>query len=156
MFAFCETIVYSGGNVCVLWSNCLFRWKCLRSVKQLFMSSEEFWVKIVLFDILLRMSSKLVFFNNSVQEGPLHIPKDIILFQYNLKKSLSAVYHNSCLSVDFLHWYDDGDWWWSGRSNQSRFLHIFLSRKCLLLLLLHLTYLFLELCLILLPWFYQF
>ena len=62
---------------------------------------------------------------------------------------MSAFFHQSCLSVNLLHWYDGGDWCWSGRSNQSCFVHIFLSRKCLLLLLLHLTYLFLVLDLIL-------
>ena len=118
----------------------LFRRKCLSSVKQLFMSSEEFWVKILSFDILLCLSSKLVFSIIRVHEGPLHIPIDILLSQYNLKHSLSAVYHRSCLSVDLLHWYNNGDLCGKGRSNQSYFLRIFLSRKCLLYLLLHLIF----------------
>ena len=83
----------------------LFWLKWLSSVKQLFMLSEQFWVKIVSFDILLRMSLKLVFSIIRVQEGPLHTPIDIILFQYNLKNYLSAVYHRSCLSLDLLHWH---------------------------------------------------
>ena len=120
----------------------LFRRKCLSSVKQLFMSSEEFWVKILSFDILLCLSSKLVFSIIRVHEGPLHIPIDILLSQYNLKHSLSAVYHRSCLSVDLLHWYNNGDLCGKGRSNQSYFLRIFLSRKCLLYLLLHLIFFF--------------
>ena len=64
---------------------------------------------MVSLDILLGMSSKPVFSIISVREGPLHIPKDIILFQYNLKNYLSAVYHYSCLIVDLLPWYEDGD-----------------------------------------------
>ena len=40
------------------------------------------------------------FFNNKrVREGSLHIPKDFVLFQYNLKNSSSTIYHLSCLSV---------------------------------------------------------
>ena len=80
-----------------------FKQKRLGSIKKLFMPFEEFWVEIVSFDILLCMSLEL-------QEGPLRIRKDIMLFQYNLKHSSSVVYHRSCLSVDLLHWYDNGDW----------------------------------------------
>ena len=72
----------------------------MNSIKQLFISPDQFWVKVVLFDILLCMSSKLVFSIKRVQEGRLHITKDITLFQYNLKKSLSAVHHPICLSRD--------------------------------------------------------
>ena len=61
----------------------LFRRKDLSSVKQLFMSPEDFWVKIVSDDIMLRGSSKVIFSIIRVQEDPLHIPKDIVLFQYN-------------------------------------------------------------------------
>ena len=125
---------YSGGNVWVLWNNCLCQLK----------SVELKWYYLIFCYVYLQKQ----FFSI--------ISIDIILFQYNFKNSLSAVYHHSFLSVDLLHWYDDGNWCWSVRSNQSCFLHILLSRKCLLLLLLHLTYLFLVLGLILLPCFYQF
>ena len=61
----------------------------------MFMSSEEFWAKIVLIGILLRVSSKLVFSMIMVQEGLSDVPRDITLFQYNLKNYSSAVYHDS-------------------------------------------------------------
>ena len=41
----------------------------------MFLPFEVFWVEIFSFDILLRIYSEL-------QEGPLHMPKDIMLFQY--------------------------------------------------------------------------
>ena len=52
-----------------------FKQKRLSFVKKMFLPFEVFWVEIFSFDILLRICSEL-------QEGPLHIPKDIMLFQY--------------------------------------------------------------------------
>ena len=49
--------------------------KRLSFVKKMFLPFEVFWVEIFSFDILFRIYSEL-------QEGPLHIPKDIMLFQY--------------------------------------------------------------------------
>ena len=110
------------------------------------MSSEEFRVKIVSTETLLCMSTKLVFSIIKVHFAyPLHISIDIILFQYNFK---STIYDHICSSVDLLHWYDDGDWCWNGRSNQVCLISIFFPRKCLLLLLLDLIYRFLVLGLI--------
>ena len=39
----------------------------------------------------------------------IYIYTRIILFQYNIKSSLSSVYHRSCLSVDLLYSHGDGD-----------------------------------------------
>ena len=52
-----------------------FKQKRLSFVKKMFLPFEVFWVEMFSFDILLRIYSEL-------QEGPLHIPKDIMLFQY--------------------------------------------------------------------------
>ena len=108
---------------------------------------QEFWRVLKSFELKLYhlifcyvCLSKLYFSIIRLPEGLLHIPIYIIFFRYNLKNSLSALYHRSCLSVDLLHCFDDGDWCWNGRSNQSCFLHIFLSRKCLLVLCLLVLY----------------
>ena len=111
MFEFHKTIVYVIGRV--LSENCII-W---------------YFVMYVF---------KISFFSTiRVQEGPLHISRDIILFKYNLKNPSSAFCDPCCLSVDLSHWYDNGDWYWNGRSNQNCFLQNFLPRKGFLLLFLH-------------------